>query len=147
MRNSPYLLALGAALVIVWAVVWAVGSEAMPDRGNVVGIDGVRYNTLAPSEHDALAQCVVCHRIDAKGPERSAPSLWGIVGAPKARSHWFGYSHALAGQDGNWSADEIDAYLADPVGYLPGTTKTLTRVRDPDERKRIIAALQSLSGR
>lgn len=77
----------------------------------------------------------------------SAPSLWGIVGAPKARSHWFGYSHALAGQDGNWSADEIDAYLADPVGYLPGTTKTLTRVRDPDERKRIIAALQSLSGR
>lgn len=147
MRNSPYLLALGASVVIVAGIAWALGSEAGPDRGYVRSADGLRFSTLAPSEHGALEQCVVCHRIDADGPERSAPSLWGIVGAPKARARWFGYSIALAGQDGVWTADEIDAYLADPVGYLPGTAKTLSRIRDPDERQRVVEALQSLSRR
>lgn len=144
-RKSPYLLALGTALVVVVAVIWAVGSEAMPHRGNIAEIDGLRFNTLIPSAQGALAQCVVCHRISAGGPEHSAPSLYGIVDAPKARSRWFAYSHALATQTGTWSAEEIDAYLADPVAYLPGTSKTLSRVRDADERRLIIADLQKLS--
>jgi cytochrome c2 len=145
LRSSSYLLALVACAVIVVAVAWAAGSDAMPDRGNVLSTDSGRFNTLIPSEHEALEQCVVCHRISADGPERSAPSLWGIVGARKARAHWFGYSLALSQQTGNWTADAIDAYLADPEAYLPGTSKTLSRVRDPEQRKQIITALQSLS--
>lgn len=145
MRSSSYLLALIACAVIVFAVVWAAGSEVMPDRGGVGSADSARFNTLIPSEHQALEQCVVCHRISADGPERSAPSLWGIVGARKARSHWFGYSLALSQQTGRWTSDEIDAYLADPEAHLPGTSKTLSRVRDPEQRQQIIAALQSLS--
>lgn len=145
MRSTSYLPALLACAVIVFAVVWAVGSDAMPDRGNVLVTASGRFNTLIPSEHEALAQCVVCHRISADGPERSAPSLWGIVGARQARSQWFGYSLALSRQTGNWTADAIDDYLADPEAYLPGTSKTLSRVRDPEQRKQIIAALQTLS--
>lgn len=145
MHKSPFLLALIAAIVVVAAAMWVVGSEATPVRGNITEVGGLRFNTLMPSLHGALAQCVVCHRIDADGPERSAPSLYGIVGAPKARSRWFAYSHALASETGTWTPEEIDAYLADPVAYLPGTSKTLSRVCDADERKQIIAALQELS--
>jgi len=39
---------------------------------------------------------------------RSAPSLWGIVGAPKARADWFSYSLAFRKKGGVWSEEELD---------------------------------------
>lgn len=144
MRFSPQLATLGAAALILAVIAWALATESGDHHGNVGTVDGLRYSTLIPSEQGPLAPCAVCHRIDAVGPESSAPALWGIDGADKASSSWFGYSPALAGSAGSWSAAEIDAYLADPVGYLPGTSKTLSQVRDADERRRIIDALQKL---
>lgn len=143
-RNSQ-LAALAAACVVLASIAWALGSEATVAHGTIVNADGQRYNTLFPSEQDALASCSVCHRISADGPEMSAPSLWGIVDADKARSAWFGYSHALAKAGGTWTIAEIDSYIANPVAYLPGTSKTLSAVRGSDERRRVIDALQRLT--
>jgi cytochrome c2 len=143
-RNSSALVTLASAALILAAIGWALSSESGHSRGSVGSADGLRYSTLIPSEKGALAPCAVCHRIDADGPESSGPALWGIDGADKASSPWFGYSPALATAEGSWSVADIDAYLADPVGYLPGTSKTLSQVRDADERRRIIDALQKL---
>lgn len=145
MRRSSFRFAVLAGLLVVAGAWWALRTEARLDRSDVARADGWRYNTLVPSDHGALSDCVVCHRVDRYGPERSAPSLWGIVGAPMHRSAWFGYSQALAAREGVWDAQTIDAYLADPVGYLPGTKKTLPAIRDPEQRQRIIAALEKLS--
>lgn len=145
MRNPSPLMAFAASVLILVAVVWAVRSESASSHNALRTADGQRYNNLLPSQQGALAQCVVCHRIVADGPESSAPALWGIVGAATARSSWFGYSNALASKHGTWSASEIDAYLTDPERYLPGTRKTLSRVRDAAERKKIIDALQQLA--
>lgn len=145
MPKSTQWTALGAAAVILASFAWALSTESAPAHATIGSADGLRYNTLVPSEQGALAQCAVCHRISAEGPESSGPPLWGIVGADKASSHWFGYSPALAAAPGTWSPSEIDAYLADPVAYLPGTIKTLSQVRDADERRRITDALQKLS--
>ena len=143
MRKAS-LMALGASFIILAGIVVAARSDSRPSLGRVVSADGQRFSTLIPSAQGALEPCAVCHRIDADGPESSGPSLWGIVDAEKARSTWFGYSPALAAAQGTWSATEIDSYLADPVAYLPGTSKTLSRVRAADERKAIIAALEKL---
>lgn len=145
MPDSSQWLALGVSALILAAIGWAGSTELQTAHPTVGESGGQRYNQLFPSEQGALAACTVCHRISADGPEASAPALWGIVGSEKGRSPWFGYSIALASQQGRWTADEIDAYLTDPVAYLPGTIKTLSRVRDADERKRIIEALQRLS--
>jgi cytochrome c2 len=145
--NSSQWMALGASVVILVGVAWASNSGSIPASASVRTTDGVRYNTEFPSDQGALAPCAVCHRTDADGPERSAPSLWGIVGAKTARSPWFGYSPALSAKHGTWSVAAIDAYIADPVAYLPGTTKTLSQVRDADQRRRIIDALQQRSAR
>jgi cytochrome c2 len=143
-RISPQLATVGASALILVAIAWALASENGSGQGSAGAVDGERYNTLIPSEKGALEPCAVCHRIDADGPESSGPALWGIDGADKASSPWFGYSPALAAAAGSWSVADIDAYLADPVGYLPGTSKTLSQVRDADERRRIIDALQKL---
>lgn len=144
MVRTTHLAALGAAVVVLASIAWALGTESTSAHGSVASIDGQRYNTLFPSAQDALEPCAVCHRISADGPEMSGPPLWGIVDAAKARSKWFGYSPALARATGIWSTAEIDSYIADPVAYLPGTTKTLSQVRDANERKRVIDALQQL---
>jgi cytochrome c len=143
-RNSSRLATLAAAVLILAAIVWALGTERARSNAAVGSDDDLRFSTLIPSDRGALEACAVCHRIDADGPESSAPALWGIVGTARGDSPWFGYSKALAAATGPWTAADIDAYLADPVGYLPGTTKTLSQVRDADERKRIIEALQQL---
>lgn len=145
MAKSAQLATLVMAVLILAGIAWALSTETPEVRGSIASVDGQRYNTLFPSAQEALAPCAVCHRISADGPESSGPPLWGIVNAPKGRSTWFGYSPALARAPGTWSAAEIDSYLADPVAWLPGTTKTLSQVRDPDERKRVIAALQQLT--
>jgi cytochrome c2 len=90
------------------------------------------------------ARCVVCHSIEKGGPLRVAPNLWGIVGAEKARFPWYGYSQALATVGGNWTEEDLDAYLADPNGFLPGTSKTLVGISDPGQRAKLIAYLATL---
>lgn len=145
MAHSSKMVLLAGGVAVLVGAVWVSYLTPTPQDGHLRTADGLRYNTLAPSGQGALAACAVCHRISANGAESSAPSLWGIVGAKKAASSWFGYSPALAAAQGNWTATEIDHYLADPVGYLPGTSKTLSQVRDAGERQRIIEALQKLS--
>ncbi|MGA8155657.1 MAG: cytochrome c family protein, partial [Rhodoplanes sp.] len=78
------------------------------------------------------------------GPLRSAPSLWGIVGAPKARADWFSYSMALRKKGGVWTAADLDKYLANPSGFVPGTIKTLPPIKDAARRKQLIAYLKTL---
>ncbi len=73
-----------------------------------------------------------------------APNLWGIVGNKKARFAWYGYSQALATADGNWTEEELDAYLSDPDDYLPGTSKTLIGISDAEERAKLIDYLKTL---
>ena len=145
MASATQMAALGAAAVVLVSIAWALSSESTVAHSTIVSADGQRYNTLLPSEQNALASCSVCHRISADGPESSGPPLWGIVDADKARSSWFGYSPALAKASGTWTTSEIDAYIADPVAYLPGTSKTLSQVRDANERKRVVDALQQLT--
>jgi cytochrome c len=109
------------------------------------GPEGYRYAAEPVGRGGPADMCVVCHSVEKNGPLRSAPPLWGIVGADKARFEWYGYSRALAQADGTWTEAALDAYLADPDAFLPGTAKTLIGIRDERERAEVIAYLASLS--
>ncbi|NNK51382.1 MAG: hypothetical protein HKO99_07240 [Xanthomonadales bacterium] len=92
----------------------------------------------------AAGRCVVCHSLDKGGPFRVAPNLYGIVGAEKARARsWFNYSPALIKMGGTWTEEDLDLYLADAAAFAPGSTKSI-RVKDPEERERIIVFLEQL---
>lgn len=103
----------------------------------------IRYRPEPVGRGTAVEECVVCHSIEANGPFRYAPNLYGIVGAEKAREReWFGYSSALMTMGGVWTEDDLDAYLEDAAKFAPGTTKTI-KIQDPEERKAIIDFLKS----
>ena len=144
MRASGYLYAIASLALMGAAGIWATGTEALWALTNLTERDGQRYATAFPSDHDALARCVTCHRVEPAGPERSAPPLVGILDRPVAAAPWFGYSPALARKGGSWSRTALDAYLANPVGEVPGTFKTLSPITDAQDRTRILDALARL---
>lgn len=149
MNRRIIALAAGAATVIVIAVVIGVQAKRgfdAPVQAKTLGPDNETFAfAAAPTGRGGPANdCVVCHSVDKNGPLRSAPSLWGIVGAPKARADWFSYSMALRKKGGVWTAADLDKYLANPSGFVPGTIKTLPPIKDAARRKQLIAYLKTL---
>ena len=142
--NERRIKTAGAILVI------AVAAAAIALQQKPIGAVALRDDTTyayagAPDGRGGPADdCVVCHSIDRSGPDRSAPNLWGIVGAKKARSEWFAYSRPLRKKGGVWSADELDAFLANPGVFVPGTSMTPPPIQDPAKRRDIIAFLSTL---
>jgi cytochrome c len=118
-----------------------VGTVARP----AVADDATVRYIPAPWGVDTVAgECVVCHSLEAGGPFRVAPNLYGIVGAEKARARaWYAYSPALLTKGGTWSEADLDKFLADAGKFAPGSTKSI-RVRDPERRRAIIDFLKTL---
>lgn len=144
MRIQGYPYAAATVAILGVTLVWALRTEELSAVTHLAEADGYRFATAVPSSHDALAPCVACHRVEATGPERSAPPLVGIVGAPIAATSWFGYSPALARKQGVWNRDALDTYLANPTKAVPGTFKTLSPITDETRRTEILEALERL---
>ena len=103
-----------------------------------------RYVAPPWGENTVAGGCVVCHSLEAGGPFRVAPNLYGIVGAEKARARgWYAYSPALLTKGGTWSEADLDQFLADAGKFAPGSTKSI-RVSDPEQRRQIIEFLKTL---
>jgi cytochrome c len=43
-----------------------------------------------------------------------------------------------------WSETELDAFLSDPAGYVPGTSMPFAGLKDPKDRAAVIRFLHEL---
>lgn len=103
-----------------------------------------RYASQPTGWNSPAGKCVVCHSLEKGGASRVAPTLWGIVGAPKAGTKGYGYSLALAKAGGVWTERELEHYLTAPSQFLPGTSKTIIGLPSPQDRAKVIAYLATL---
>jgi len=90
-------------------------------------------------------QCQACHTFEKGGPNRVGPNLWGIVNRPRASEAGFNYSAAMKGKGGNWSYEELNKFLANPRGYIPGTAMTFAGLSRPEQRADVIDYLHTLA--
>lgn len=90
-------------------------------------------------------KCALCHTFKKGGPRKIGPNLWDIVGADKARWENFSYSAALAGVGGSWGYEELNAFVANPKAYIPGTKMTFNGLKELEDRADLIAYLRTLS--
>lgn len=90
-----------------------------------------------------FAKCKSCHTTDAGGKNGTGPNLYGTLGRGIAAVDGFKYSSALAGIDGIWGYEELDAWLASPKSFAPGTSMSFAGLRKPVDRANLIAFLRA----
>jgi cytochrome c len=89
--------------------------------------------------------CVACHTFTDGGKNGLGPNLYNVVGRAAASHDGFVYSDALKGKGGNWSYDNLSAWLTKPGAYAAGTKMTFAGIANPQIRANVIAYLRSLS--
>jgi cytochrome c len=89
-------------------------------------------------------KCAVCHVVD-KPQNRVGPSLLGLIGRPAGTVEGFKYSDAMKNSGIVWSAETLDAYIADPKGYIPGNKMAFAGLKKPEERADVIAYILEAS--
>jgi cytochrome c len=119
----------------------AVTSEA-PVKEEVAAIDPA----LVEAGEKVFRKCKACHQVGDGAKNRIGPILTGIVGHPAGKVDGFKYSKALTkmADDGLvWDTENLQAFLADPRGFMKGTKMNFAGLRKDEDLAAITAYLSS----
>lgn len=135
MRYGRWAAAAGAVAILAFG---GAGWTAQDPDGTAAEAGQIVPDEEAGAEIYA-AQCRGCHTVSI------APTLRGVADRPIASvSDFGGYSDGLkARADQAWSAANLDAFLAAPPTFAPGTRMVMA-VADPQARADVIAYIRSL---
>lgn len=86
-----------------------------------------------------FAKCSACHTIEQGGANGIGPNLWATMGAKHGHIPGFAYSDALTSIAGPWDWKSMDAWLANPRRYAPGTKMSFAGLSNPVDRANLIA--------
>ena len=94
-----------------------LGGKGPGDRQAVPGLPHLREGRPQPGRSQSLGH----RRPAARGEDRGG----------------FNFSAAMKAKGGNWTFDELDKFLTDPRGYIPGTAMTFAGCQErPAARRR-----------
>lgn len=93
----------------------------------------------------AFQVCAACHSIEKDGEVMIGPNLWGVYGAKAGGKEDFGYSPALKASGIVWTEDNLDKWLTAPSKFVPDSAMAFPGLKNPADRKAVIAFLKSHS--
>lgn len=126
------------------AYVIEVEEEATADAGeDEVSLEELLASADLGKGAKVFKKCSACHKLEA-GENGTGPYLYGVVDREIAAADGFGYSEALGGREGQWTAENLDGFLAKPKDWAPGTTMGFAGLKKPTDRANLIAYLDSL---
>jgi cytochrome c len=90
----------------------------------------------------AYRACVACHSLE-RGLHLTGPSLAGLWGRKAASVQEFPrYSKALKAQQFIWDETTLNAWVADPEGFVKGNSMTFRGINDGKARGDLVAFLR-----
>ena len=90
-------------------------------------------------------QCQACHTFEKGGPNRVGPNLYGVLNDHKGEGRGFNFSAAMKGKGGTWTYDDLNKFIANPKGFVPGTAMGFAGITKDSERADVIAYLRTLA--
>jgi cytochrome c len=124
----------------------AEAAAAVQEAAAPAGVGALVAAASAEAGQKVARKCKACHSFDKGGPKKIGPALWNIVGRGIAGAEGFKYSGALSGMSGNsWSLENLDAFIAKPKEFAPGTKMTFAGISKEGDRAALLAYLRSLS--
>lgn len=123
MRARRVLQLLGVSAAVSAALAVAAPSTSAPSRGEQI-----------------YARCVACHAIDTN---RTGPQHCGLFGRRAGTAPGYAdYSKAMRASRVVWSDKTLNAFLENPMQYIPGTSMGYAGIKDTSERAELIAWLR-----
>lgn len=123
----------------------ADGASPTPTPTTTAGAAPAAVPTATPvamAPPAAFAQCRVCHAV-APGQNGIGPSLAGIHGNRAGQVAGFTYTDGMKNSGLVWNDANLNRYLTDPQGVIPGTTMAIGPL-DATQRAAIIAYMKTL---
>ena len=89
-------------------------------------------------------ECVACHSTE-RGANAVGPTLYGVFDRKAGELADYRYSPALKRSGITWTAQTLDAFIADPQQVVPANRMPYAGMPDAGARADLIAYLQKVS--
>lgn len=117
------------------------GGEAGPDLGTLLAAGDVAAG------EKIFAKCMACHTIAQGGPAGIGPNLYGVMGKPIGKhAAGFAYSEALSGHGGDWTWENLDAWLTSPRKFADGTKMSFAGLGKAEDRANLMLFMETNGG-
>ena len=120
------------------------GKEAAPAQSEP--IEKLLQTASVEKGASAAKKCQACHTFAKGEPNRVGPNLYGIVGDKRGEDRGgFNFSAAMKSKTGKWTFDDLNKFIANPKGFVPGTAMGFAGIQRDSERADVIDYLRTLS--
>src|SRR5262245_20478018 len=126
-----------------WVVLSAATAAAL-----IMAAPAASQEGNAQEGAEVFKKCRACHDVGPEAKNKVGPLLNGILGRPAGSIEGYNYSDAnkKAGAGGLvWTEDVMFEYLEAPLAFMPGTKMAFAGLKDPQDRKDVIAYLTTFA--
>ena len=141
MRFAGSMAVVAGALALGACSGGADGGASAADAAALAALPAPYATADLANGRTVFKQCRACHTVAADGPNLVGPNLHGVFARRIGTKPDYAYSEAARSAGFAWDPAQLDRWLTDPRGFLPGTKMAFAGVKEPADRRDVIAYL------